>query len=71
MPHENVYAFAFNNGSVNGRNPYLVHIREMRHAAGPEHHQKYDNTEAFLLRHDRAIGSVTTSAQRPLAADGS
>jgi hypothetical protein len=55
---ENVYAFAFNNGIVRGRNPYLDHIRHMRQSAGPEHRAKYDNTEAFVLKHSRVRRSA-------------
>lgn len=46
-----VYAFAFNNGLVNGENPYLKAIRGMA-AASPAHVQvKYTNTENFILEH--------------------
>ncbi|MDP1571494.1 MAG: hypothetical protein Q8L86_15985 [Vicinamibacterales bacterium] len=61
-PHENVYAFTFSNVSVGGKNPYLGYIREMRGAAGPEHRKKYDNTEAFLLRHAQASRRTRASA---------
>jgi len=50
MP-ENVFAFAFNNGTVNGANPLLSAIRRMKRNA-PKHYQvKYVNTEQFILEH--------------------
>jgi hypothetical protein len=62
FPREDVYAFAFNNASIGGRNPYLEHIRAMRATAPTECRHKYDNTEAFLLLHSREFGEVSTSA---------
>jgi hypothetical protein len=61
-----VYAFAFNNGTVRGRNPYLDHIRRMGHSAGPKHRAKYDNTEAFALRHSRGRLRPNTGLQSTL-----
>lgn len=51
-PHkENVYAFAFNNGLLNGQNPYLEAIRAMRAEVPDRYKQKYSNTEEFILEH--------------------
>ena len=51
LPSEHVYAYAFNNGRVAGKNPFLDHLAAMRSTAGPAHHQKYDNTLAFARLH--------------------
>jgi hypothetical protein len=48
---EPVYAFAFNNGEINGQNPFLRAVEGMKHKAGPEHAQKYDRTETFIRSH--------------------
>jgi hypothetical protein len=45
---ENVYAFAFNNGTVNGANPLLSAIRRMKRKAPEAYKQKYVNTEQFI-----------------------
>ena len=45
---DNVFAFAFNNGQVNGRNPYLQAIQSMKVNAGKEYATKYENTEKFI-----------------------
>jgi hypothetical protein len=37
----NVYAFAFNNGKVDGENPYLKAVADMKQKAGSEYAQKY------------------------------
>ena len=51
-PHpQNVYAFAFNNGTINGRNPYLDAILAMKHKAGIDYETKYQNTEDFIRMH--------------------
>ncbi len=50
---DNVYAFAFNNGSVNGENIYLQAISEMRHKADAKYQEKYINTENFIRQHSR------------------
>lgn len=52
MPADNIYAFAFNNGLVNGQNPYIKHISEMRMQSASKYHHKYDNTEEFLRLHN-------------------
>lgn len=46
----NVYAFAFNNGQVNGVNPYLKAIESMKVKAGNEYKEKYENTEKFIQK---------------------
>lgn len=45
-----VYAFAFNNGSVNRQNPYRLALEEMRSTAPKQALEKYDNSLAFLGR---------------------
>ncbi len=45
---DNVFAFAFNNGQVNGRNPYIRAIQTMKGNAGQENVPKYENTEKFI-----------------------
>lgn len=50
-PSTPVYAFAFNNGTVNGRNPYLEALKTMRLEAPSRAQTKYDNTIAFALKH--------------------
>ena len=49
-PH-NVFAYAFNNGTVNGKNPFLNAIKDMRESAGVKYASKYDKTEAFIRLH--------------------
>lgn len=48
---ENVFAFAFNNGTVNGMNPYLIAIQSMKQTAGTRYSRKYNNTEKFIQNH--------------------
>lgn len=48
---ENVYAFAFNNGTVNGENPLLSAIQHMKRMAPEQYQIKYTNTEQFILEH--------------------
>jgi hypothetical protein len=50
-PSAPIYAFAFNNGTVNGRNPYIAHLQTMRAAAPDSAKQKYDRTIRFLEMH--------------------
>ena len=45
---DNVYAFAFNNGQVNGKNPYLKAVVSMKGKAGKQFEEKYNNTEKFI-----------------------
>jgi hypothetical protein len=52
---ENVYAFAFNNGPINGTNPYLEAVRAMRAEVADSYKQKYINTEEFILEHTPAL----------------
>jgi len=49
-PVEHLYAFAFNNGTVNGKNPYRIALENMKADAPPEATQKYVNSLAFLDR---------------------
>lgn len=42
------YAFAFNSGTVNGKNPFLAALREMQHQAGHAQTLKYENTLSFV-----------------------
>lgn len=48
---EYVYAFAFNNGAVNGKNPYQKALESMKASAPQEVKKKYANSLAFLERH--------------------
>ena len=48
---DNVYAYAFNNGEVNGKNPFLKSIQTMKVQAGIKYEQKYINTENFIKKH--------------------
>ena len=41
---KNVYAFAFNNGTVNGKNPYLNAVLAMKEKSGKAYESKYKNT---------------------------
>lgn len=50
---DNVYAFAFNNGALNGRNAFIDAIQSMKRQAGEAHIQKYRNTEQFIEKHGR------------------
>lgn len=54
LPSGPVYAFAFNNGTVNGRNPYISHLQTMRAAAPDSAKQKYDRTIRFAKTHSSA-----------------
>lgn len=51
QPASHIYAFAFNNGKVNGRNPYLAALEAMKTRSGPRHAQKYENTISFIRKH--------------------
>ncbi len=52
-PSAPVYAFAFNNGTVNGRNPYVPALEAMRAVAPSKDKQKYDKAIAFANKHYR------------------
>lgn len=52
-PSTPVYAFAFNNGSVNGGNPYIGALERLREAAPDRDKNKYDRTLAFIQKHTR------------------
>ena len=49
--NENVFAFAFNNGSVNLQNPFLSALASMKEKSPKSVHNKYDNTIQFIERH--------------------
>jgi hypothetical protein len=49
-PVDNLYAFAFNNGTVNGKNPYEMALEAMKAASPQEVHKKYENTLTFLRK---------------------
>ena len=57
---ENVFAFAFNNETVNGANPLLSAIRRMKRSVPKKYHEKYANTEKFILKH--ALRRTTSTA---------
>lgn len=50
-PSDHLYAFAFNNGTVNGKNPYRVALQAMQRVAPIEAVSKYENALAFLDKH--------------------
>lgn len=50
-PADHLYAFAFNNGMVNGKNPYRAALQAMQQAAPREAVSKYQNALAFLDKH--------------------
>ena len=50
-PASHVYAFAFNNGTVNGHNPYEKWLESMKNASPKAVHIKYENALAFLRKH--------------------
>lgn len=49
-PADHLYAFAFNNGTVNGENPYRIALQTLKMDAPPEASQKYVNSLSFLDR---------------------
>ena len=49
-PTDHLYAFAFNNGTVNGKNPYRIALQSMKTDAPRETSQKYVNSLSFLDR---------------------
>ena len=51
---ENVFAFAFNNGTANGANPLLSAIKSMKRNVAESHRVKYANTEQFILEQARS-----------------
>lgn len=52
LDYNGAFAFAFNNGSVNGQNPYLASIRDMETTAPTKGVKlKYKNTIDFLMKH--------------------
>lgn len=59
---DNVFAYAFNNGTISGSNPLLSAIRRMKTKAATQYQIKYLNTENFILKHKikHAIPSATT-----------
>lgn len=46
-----LYAYAFNNGKVNGKNHFRKTLEKMKQEAPPEVHVKYDNTLEFIDRY--------------------
>lgn len=48
---KNVYAFAFNDGIVDGKNLYLNAVLAMKQKAGKDYESKYKNTERFIRAH--------------------
>ncbi|ALO44914.1 hypothetical protein [Pseudohongiella spirulinae] len=46
-----ISAFSFNNGLVQGKNPYLKALSEMRAQADPKFQEKYDNTISFIQKY--------------------
>src|SRR5690606_24060404 len=52
-PSSPVHAFAFNDDSVGGANPYLSILSEMRFEAPAYAKEKYDRTISFIQKHAR------------------
>tara|TARA_R110002074_G_scaffold401634_1_gene600634 strand:- start:15944 stop:16609 length:666 start_codon:yes stop_codon:yes gene_type:complete len=48
---ENVFAFAFNNGTVNLQNPFLEALIAMKEKSPMSVHNKYNNTIDFIEKH--------------------
>lgn len=46
-----ISAFSFNNGLVQGKNPYIKALTEMRKRSDPKFQDKYDNTINFIKLH--------------------
>jgi hypothetical protein len=61
-PSSPVYAFAFNNGLVNGKNPYLTALSKMKVKAPLDAQEKYDRTIAFATKHTKARTATADSA---------
>ncbi|WP_152417573.1 hypothetical protein [Methylophaga lonarensis] len=49
----NVYAFTFDNGRINGKNPFLNHLNNMKIEVDDKIKIKYENTENFIEKHMR------------------
>jgi len=47
-PANHLYAYAFNNGNVNGKNPFREKIKEMKQCAPSGVENKYENTLTFI-----------------------
>lgn len=54
---DSAFAFAFNNGTVNGSNPLYTAIQRMRRAAQEPFKQKYKRVEVFIEKY-KALSSV-------------
>lgn len=50
-----VFAYAFNNGTVNGANPFLTAIRAMKRRAEKPYHAKYERAESFIIKHRKDV----------------
>jgi hypothetical protein len=48
---ENVFAYIFNNATVNGSNPLLTAIRNMKRASPEPFRGKYERAEQFIAKH--------------------
>jgi hypothetical protein len=53
-PSTPVHAFAFNNGTVQGKNPYLSALQQMKTNAPPHAKEKYERTISFIHKHHRS-----------------
>ena len=62
QPSTPIYAFAFNNGTLNGINIYMSALQTMKAIAPPEAQSKYERTIAFANEHYRQHGVRTNSA---------
>lgn len=49
--NENIFAYAFNNGTINNDNPFLEALISMREMSPQADHDKYNNTIKFIEKH--------------------
>lgn len=48
---ENVFAYAFNNATVNGSNPFLFALQNMKRSAAENFRGKYQRAEQYIAQH--------------------
>ncbi|MBN2427900.1 MAG: hypothetical protein JXK94_06170 [Deltaproteobacteria bacterium] len=54
-PVDHLYAFPFNNGTMNGKNPYRKALHIMKRGAPLEAAKKYENALGFLDRLSKLV----------------
>ncbi len=50
-PSDYLYAYAFNNGSINGKNHFQVALKKMKAESPQDTHEKYDHTLEFITKY--------------------